>query len=515
MRRNFILFVIVTVVIVIQDCTLAEDQYACCSENSNDTACCLSCSEYSNCSSVNSDFKTLNIADGASCPFRATTLPGVSASTETTPHTVTFEDTTVTESLTTFGVEEIFTICVLQCPLGYYEKNQNCYKCDDLCENCTLEGGSVKCLVCKHGMNSTDHCCPRGTREKLSGNVTICEEVSTPTPDEDDFLPVIIGCAVGGVAVICILVVVVCCLRRRSKGYSQTNGHESGGETKRPISQLLHIKRKKKDSSEGQLPSKEDLNVFHGHPRPYENTATIDHRRIAIGAQQEQDKKGRYIRDPTEKNKKAQKQTDHDEEPQEVYENQATIDFHTGQSQFHKKKKGPFNKLSKKFKSKKGKNDKHNGKPEPQEPVGAPTEEYEEVNPPATQSNMPTETYEDVGSNQPDFPQEVYEGAAQQSFNEDLPQEEYTAMDPSTQQPTEEYLPMKVQSTKSAKKSKPTKVRKTKTEQGTTNPVFNAGESIYANVGGDEGHYQNLQSLSEDPNMPEEDYQNYQGPSSK
>ncbi|XP_061169533.1 uncharacterized protein LOC133178872 isoform X2 [Saccostrea echinata] len=513
--RNFIHLVIITVVIVIQDSTLAEDPYACCSANSNDTGCCLCSSEYSNCSSVNSDFKTLINTDGVQCLIRTTTLSGVSTSTGTTTNTVTFEETTLTESSTSEAEEEqTFTICVLQCPLGFYEQDQNCQKCDDLCKNCTFEGGSVKCLECKYGMNSTEHCCPRGTRQKLAGNVTICEKESTPiTQDDGDVIPIIVGCVVGGVAVVVVLVVVVCCcLRRKSEGHSQSNDQESGERTKRPISQLLHFKKKKKDPSEGQLPSIEELRGIDRHPRPYENTATIDHRRIAIGAQQEQDKKGRYIKDPTEKNKKTQKKIDHDEEPQEVYENQATINLQTQQSQFHKKKKGPFNKLSQKLKSKKGKDDTHNGKTELHAPVGAPTEEYEEVNPPASQSNMPTEAYEEVGSNQPDFPQEVYEGAAQSNFNEDLPQEEYTAMDPSTQQPTEEYLPMNIQSTK---KSKPTKVRKAKTKEGANNPVFNTGETIYENIGGDEGHYQNFQTLPQDPNMPEEEYQNYQGPLSK
>lgn len=60
-------------------------------------------------------------------------------------------------------------------------------------------------------------------------------------------------------------------------------------------------KKKNYEHPGGQLPSAEELQHVTRHPGAYENTATIDHRQIAIGAQQEQDKIGRYAKDPTEK----------------------------------------------------------------------------------------------------------------------------------------------------------------------------------------------------------------------
>lgn len=67
-------------------------------------------------------------------------------------------------------------------------------------------------------------------------------------------------------------------------------------------------KRKNYDYPDFQLPSANELKsveesiVTGGRgPGPYENTATLDHRDIARRAQQEQDKIGRYARDPTGK----------------------------------------------------------------------------------------------------------------------------------------------------------------------------------------------------------------------
>lgn len=132
-------------------------------------------------------------------------------------------------------------------------------------------------------------------------------------------------------------------------------------------------------------------------------------------------------------------------------------------------------------------------------------EEYEDVNSPSPQADLPTETYEDVGSGHPDFPQENYEGVDRfVNFNDDMPVEEYTAMDPSTIQPQEVIQPKK-------KSKKPKKTRGI-SQKGAENPTF-SGENPYANytpgaqqTQQSESDYQNYQNLAVGP---EEEYVNY------
>lgn len=202
---------------------------------------------------------------------------------------------------------------------------------------------------------------------------------------------------------------------------------------------------------------------------------------------------GQYVLEHCILQKKRNKKQVDEEEPQEVYENQEIANLQKQQSQT--KKKSAFNKLSKRFRSKKDQGHASKRKTKPQAAQAeAPTEEYEDVNPPTSIENAPMEAYEDVGS---DPPQETYEGVEQSNTDNDPPQEEYMAMDPNTQQPTEEYQAMDIQETVH------------QTEQGAVNPTF-ANESNYENLpfgAPSEEIYLNT--------GPEEDYQNYQGPQYK
>ena len=160
---------------------------------------------------------------------------------ETTPVYTTTEQSTSSDSETTIlpttpsSEDDQVIICLLECPLGFYEStNETCKPCNELCKNCS----ETECYECKYGRNSTEDCCPFGTRSKTFGNSTICEEVGKPavhTLAEDDTLYIIIGCVAGVVVVIGILVTVVVCLRCR-RGSSSRSG---GSQTTRPMSQIL------------------------------------------------------------------------------------------------------------------------------------------------------------------------------------------------------------------------------------------------------------------------------------
>ena len=160
---------------------------------------------------------------------------------ETTPVYTTTEQSMSSDSETTIlpttpsSEDDQVIICLLECPLGFYESiNETCKPCNELCKNCS----ETECYECKYGRNSTDDCCPFGTRSKTFGNSTICEEVrksEIPEAAEDETLYIIIGCVAGGVVVIGILVTVVVCLRCR-RGSSSRSG---GSQTTRPLSQLL------------------------------------------------------------------------------------------------------------------------------------------------------------------------------------------------------------------------------------------------------------------------------------
>lgn len=491
---NFLL--IITVVIVTQGTTYGQGPSCCRSDKTqNITECCLC--DLLNCSAL--DLKTFYPNKTVKCILSTT-------STESTSSV----GTTLSETSTTYiapptGEDEgRVTLCVSACPGGSYEdQNQTCKRCDELCKNCTLD----TCLECKYGKNSSVDCCREGTRLRESGNITICEVIPKSTSQKNDKIYIIIGCVVGGLVVIGLLVVVVVCLCCRR----QENGQPG---QKRPISRLLELrKRKNYDYPDFQLPSANELksveeSIVSGGRRPgaYENTATLDHRDLARRAQQEQDKIGRYAKDPTGKKKKGnQSNANDDEEPQETYENQPTIDLHNKQS-VHKKKKGPFNKLSQKFRSKKGHKQDAKTRRKTEPPAATePLEEYEDVNSPSPQADLPTETYEDVGSGHPDFPQENYEGVDRfVNLNDDMPVEEYTAMDPSTIQPQEVIQPKK-------KSKKPKKTRGI-SQKGAENPTF-SGENPYANytpgaqqTQQSESDYQNYQNLAVGP---EEEYVNY------
>lgn len=479
---NFV--IIVTVVTVTQGTAYGQGTSPCCSRNQtqNIAECCLC--DSSNCSAFG--LKTLYSDDIDKCILSTTSTDSTSAVGTTLSESET--STTYTTPPTGEDGGQV-TLCVSACPGGFYE---------DL----NLD----TCLECTYGRNSTGDCCPNGTRSKDNGNITICVVIpSTREQAVDDKKYIIIGCVVGGVVVLGLLVVVVCLCCRR-----QGNGQQ--GQT-RPISRLLELrKRKNYDYPDFQLPSANELKsveesiVTGGRgPGPYENTATLDHRDIARRAQQEQDKIGRYARDPTGKKKKGnQSNANDDEEPQETYENQSTIDLHS--KGVHKKKKGPFNKLSQKFRSKKGHKQldaKTRRKTEPPA-VTEPLEAYEDVNSPSPQADLPTETYEDVGSGHPDFPQENYEGVDRPvNLNDDMPTEEYTAMDPSTLQPQAETQPKK-------KSKKPKK--KAISQKGAENPTF-SGENPYANyTPGAQQIQQSESDLQIYQNLavgPEEEYVNY------
>lgn len=493
---NFV--IIVTVVTVTQGTAYGQGTSPCCSRNQtqNIAECCLC--DSSNCSAFG--LKTLYSDDIDKCILSTTSTDSTSAVGTTLSESET--STTYTTPPTGEDGGQL-TLCVSACPGGFYEdQNQTCQRCDELCKNCTMD----TCLECIYGRNSTGDCCPNGTRSKDNGNITICVVIpSTPEQPVDDKKYIIIGCVVGGVVVLGLLVVVVCLCCRR-----QGNGQQ--GQT-RPISRLLELrKRKNYDYPDFQLPSANELksveeSIVTGgrRPGPYENTATLDHRDLARRAQQEQDKIGRYARDPTGKKKKGnQSNANDDEEPQETYENQSTIDLHS--KGVHKKKKGPFNKLSQKFRSKKGHKQldaKTRRKTEPPA-VTEPLEAYEDVNSPSPQADLPTETYEDVGSGHPDFPQENYEGVDMPvNLNDDMPTEEYTAMDPSTLVPQAETQPKK-------KSKKPKK--KAISQKGAENPTFSS-ENPYANyTPGAQQIQQSESDLQIYQNLavgPEEEYVNY------
>lgn len=499
--RKFVNFVIIiTVVIATQGTTYGQGTLPCCEQNGNNTECCLCNLPNSNCSALG--LKTLYSDDIEICVSST-------SSTEATSSVGTTSSESEASTTASPGDAErlaLVTTCVFACPEGFYEdQNQTCIACDALCKNCTMD----VCLECRYGKNSSDHCCPKGTQLKTSGNLTICEDVSnTEQSDDDDTKYIIIGCVVGGLVAVGVLIVVVClCCRRKANGQQ---------DQQRPISRLLQEKlgrKKNYDYPNFQPPSANEIKSVEEslvtsssrRPGPYENTATLDHRDIARRAQHEQDRIGRYAKDPTGKKKKKNQSND-DEEPQETYENQQTIDLHSKQAEVHKKKKGPFNKLSQKFRSKKGhKQDaKTRRKTEPPALTG-PQEEYEDVNPPPPQVDIPMETYEDVGSGQQDFPQENYEGVDRSTIlNDDIPTEEYTAMDPSTLQPQDVYQPKH-------KSKKPKKKGEIKIK-GTENPTF-SGENPYANytpgsqqITECESDYQNYQNIAM---APEEEYVNY------
>ena len=177
-----------------------------------------------------------------------------------------------------------------------------------------------------------------------------------------------------------------------------------------------------------------------------------------------------------------------------------------------------FNKISIKFRTK----NKHKGsekrKTKPQDE--APQMEYEDVDSPTPQDDLPTETYENIATGQQDIPMETYEGVDPSSVDPNMPTEEYTAMDLTTVQAEVQNKPIKSHETEPARKSRTKK--KGGKGRGADNPIF-TDENPYANLkAGEPATSEVKDDLYENTlvsggvishsDAPEEDYENYQGP---
>ena len=146
--------------------------------------------------------------------------------------------------------------------------------------------------------------------------------------------------------------------------------------------------------------------------------------------------------------------------------------------------------------------------------------EYEDVDSPTPEDNLPTETYENIATGQQDIPMETYEGVDPASVDPNMPTEEYTAMDLTTIQAEVQNKPIKSHETEPARKTRTKK--KGGKGRGADNPIF-TDENPYANLkagepatseGKDDLYENTLVSggVISNSNAPEEDYENYQGP---
>lgn len=276
---------------------VTEELTICVSNTSTD--CCL-CAAGTPCDSACPGLLNKFVASQSQYDCKDTvaeTTPGSDAMTTTTKMETTSNhhnadnSTKLLETDHEFRTRQLVTVCLSQCPDGYYPVFQNCTKCDPACRTCNQSGPS-NCLECKLIYNDTCYAdCPKGTHP-VGSNCT--ENIDKPEKDDKKLpLEIIIGASAGGGALVVILIVIViccCCRRKQCREISEPPGKTTGRKT--VMSGILE----EKNGSGSTKPKGMGTN---GSRVNYENTPKTD-KTLSDTIPRQGDVVLRYTKDPTE-----------------------------------------------------------------------------------------------------------------------------------------------------------------------------------------------------------------------